>query len=74
MLGFCDAALFLHTLATCYAFFLRYVSWRRLRLGDAFNLGGAFFWRHVILATPSFLATRVFGGACRHFEREKDKD
>jgi len=26
------------------------------------------------LAAPSFLATRVFGNACRHFEWEKDKD
>ena len=69
MLDFCNAALFLHTLVLYCAYFLRYVSWRRLRLGDAFYLGEALSWRHLLsrrrarLAAPSFLETRVFGDA-----------
>ena len=80
MLGFCNAALFLHTLVIYCAYFLRYVSWRRLRLGDASYLGDTLSWQRLLswrrarLAAPSFLATRVLGNACRHFEREKDKD
>jgi len=49
--------------------------WQRLILATPSFLATPFFLvTPSFLATLSFLAARVFGDACRHFEREKDKD
>ena len=58
------------------AFFIRHVSQRRLRLGDAFLLGDAFFLGDAFLLGDALLLGDAFflGDASRHFKRGKDKD
>jgi len=63
MLDFFNVVLHLHTLHALRVFPL-----------SPFLAALCASWRRFLLATPSFLATRMLGDACRHFEREKDKD